>query len=60
MAWVVGVTSVGPLLGVDPAGKMRLRISNKQTKTKYVPCITAHRHTTIVINETVANSSVGP
>ena len=26
----------------------------------YIPCISAHRHTTIVINETVANSSVGP
>ena len=26
----------------------------------HVPCITAHRHTTIVINETVVNPSVGP
>ena len=31
MAWVVGVISVGPPLGVDPGGKMRLRTSNKQT-----------------------------
>ena len=43
-----------------------LRISDKQQLeilvllALYVPCITAHRHTTIVINETVANSSVGP
>ena len=32
VAWVVGVISVGPPSGVDPVGKMRLRISNKQTK----------------------------
>ena len=43
-----------------------LRISNKQLLeilfllASYVPCITAHRHTTIIINKTVANSSVGP
>ena len=36
MAWEVGVISVGPPLGVDPVGTMRLRISNKQTKTKNV------------------------
>ena len=35
MAWVVGVFSVGPPLGVDPAGKMRLQ-TNKQTKKMYV------------------------
>ena len=43
-----------------------LRISDKQQLeilvllALYAPCITALRHTTIVINETVANSSVGP
>ena len=31
MAWVVGVISVGPHLGVDPVGQMPLRIQNKQT-----------------------------
>ena len=31
------MVSVGPPLGVDPAGKMRLRIPNKQTK-KYNMC----------------------
>ena len=30
------VVSVGPPLGVDPAGKMRLRIPNKQTKKNYL------------------------
>ena len=27
------MVSVGPPLGVDPAGKMRLRITNKQTNS---------------------------
>ena len=31
VAWVVGEISVGPHLGVDPVGQMRLRIQNKQT-----------------------------
>ena len=38
MAWVVGVISVGPPSGVDPAGKMWLRISNKQTKETNSSC----------------------
>ena len=33
MAWVVGVISVGPPSGVDPVGKMRLWVSNKQKKS---------------------------
>ena len=35
VAWVVGVITVGPPFGVDPVGKMRLRISNKQTNKKF-------------------------
>ena len=43
-----------------------LRISDKQQLeilvllALYVPCINVHRYTTIVINDTVAHSSVGP
>ena len=43
MAWVVGELSVGPPLGVDPVGKMRLRIQNKQTN-KHVPSIKKSQH----------------
>ena len=32
VAWVVGEISVGPPLGVDPVGQMRLWIQNKQKK----------------------------
>ena len=31
VAWVVGELSVGPPMGVDPVGQIRLRIQNKQT-----------------------------
>ena len=64
----------GPVISVTPLDGSTnliqeyavLRISDKQQleilvlMALYVPCITAHRHTTIVINETVAKSSVGP
>ena len=30
------MASVGPLSGVDPAGKMRLRITNKQNKQNFL------------------------
>ena len=39
------VISVGPPLGVDPAGKMRLRIPNKQTKKKGHGKDTPYTHT---------------